>query len=99
MVAHASMKYSNVVWKSRFPRIFVLWWLKLVVFLPTGTFLNLPTEAEWGAYRASGTAGAPIVVQNNKNEKVDGEKKEEDGHNHEKRWEEIKTLYFHAQAR
>jgi hypothetical protein len=29
---------------------------------------------------------------------VDGEKREEDGHNHDKRWEEMKTLCFHAQA-
>jgi hypothetical protein len=85
MVAHATMKYSNVAWKSRFPRTFVLWWITLVVFPPKGTFLNLPTKAEWGACRASGTAAAPVVVQDDKDEKVDGEKKEEDGLNHDKR--------------
>ena len=56
-----------------------------MVFPPKGTFLNLPTKAEWGACRASGTAAAPVVVQDDKDEKVDGEKKEEDGLNHDKR--------------
>jgi hypothetical protein len=73
MVAHASMKYSDAAWKSRFPRTFVLWWITLVVSCLQE--LNLPTKSEW-ACRASGTAGAPLFVGDDKDEKVDGEKKE-----------------------
>jgi hypothetical protein len=61
MVVNTSMKHFNVAWKSSFLHTFVLWWITFVVFLPTGTFLNLSTKAEW-ACRASGTAGAPDRV-------------------------------------
>ena len=44
LVAHATMKYSNVAWKSRFLRTFMQRWSTFVVFLPSGTFLNLPTR-------------------------------------------------------
>ena len=73
MVAHASMKYSDAAWKSRFPRTCVLWWITLVVSCLQE--LNLPTKGEWTC-RASGTAGAPLFVGDDKDEKVDGEKKE-----------------------
>ncbi len=89
LVAHATMKYSNSAWKPRFLRTFAL--RHIVVFLPTGIFLSLSTKDEW-ARRASGTH----CCLRWSGWKLNGQNWEEDWHNHEKKWEKMKTLCFHA---